>query len=193
VLAGLINAAPLGIEKFKEWVEPTFVFPHLVHAEFDYTKAIISVSVAIIGIGIAGYLWFQREELGPFRGLTERNAFARAGYRFLENKYYLDVLYEKVIVGSIKGPIARGAYWFNQHVLDGIVNGVGAGAKTLGRYTYDYVDQKGIDGAVNGVAEVTGDTGGLLRYIQSGRVQRYALLLFAAVGLMSLALLLANT
>ena len=53
-------------------------------------------------------------------------------------------------------------------------------------------DQKVVDGAVNEIAEVTGETGGLLRYVQSGRVQRYALLLFAAVGLLSLALLIAN-
>jgi hypothetical protein len=42
------------------------------------------------------------------------------------------------------------------------------------------------------VAEVTGETGGLLRYVQSGRVQRYALLLFAAVGVLALALLIFN-
>ena len=46
------------------------------------------------------------------------------------------------------------------------------------------LDQKGVDGAVNGIAEITGESGGLLRYVQSGRVQRYALLLFAAVGLL---------
>ena len=45
-----------------------------------------------------------------------------------------------------------------------------------------------VDGAVNGLAETTGETGGLLRYVQSGRVQRYALTLFAAVGALSLAL-----
>ncbi len=192
VVAGLINAAPLGLEKFKDWVEPTVAFPTLVHADFDVPKALISVSVALLGIGIAGYLWFQREELGPFKGLTQRNALARAGYTFLEKKYYLDVLYESIIVAGIKEPIARGVYWFDQHVIDKFVNALGWGARRLGIFTYDIVDQKVVDGAVNEIAEVTGETGGLLRYIQSGRVQRYALLLFAAVGLLSLALLIAN-
>ena len=41
--------------------------------------------------------------------------------------------------------------------------------------------------------EATGDAGGLLRYFQSGRVQRYALLLFGSVGILALALLLANS
>jgi NADH-quinone oxidoreductase subunit L len=192
IVAGFVNAAPLGLEKFKDWVEPTVNFPALVHPDFDYPKAIISVSLAALGIGIAAYLWFQREELGPFKGLTQRNALARAGYTFLEKKYYLDVLYENVIVAGVKGPIARAVYWFDQHVIDKIVNGVGSGARRLGIFTYDIVDQKVVDGAVNEIAEATGETGGLLRYVQSGRVQRYALLLFAAVGLLSLALLIAN-
>src|SRR6476620_35449 len=39
VVAELLNAAPLGIEKFKEWVEPRVVCPELVHADFDVPKA----------------------------------------------------------------------------------------------------------------------------------------------------------
>jgi NADH-quinone oxidoreductase subunit L len=190
VLAGLVNATVFGIEKFTEWVEPTVAFPELVHAEFDGGKAVISVTLAVVGIGIAAFLWFRKEELGPFRGLTERNVYARAGYRFLENKYYLDDLYENVIVGSIKGAIARASYWVNQRVIDGAVNGIGDGATRAGRFAYDIVDQEVVDGAVNGVAVSTGETGSVLRYVQSGRVQRYALLLFAAVGLLSLALLI---
>jgi NADH-quinone oxidoreductase subunit L len=192
VFAGLLNAAPFGIEKFKEWVEPTVAFPTLVHADFDVPKAIISVTIAVLGIGIAAFLFFRHEEEGRLKGLTQRNALARVGYTFLEKKYYLDVLYENIIVAGIKGPIARGAYWFDQHIIDKIVNSVAWGARRLGVFTYDVIDQKVVDGAVNEIAEVTGETGGLLRYIQSGRVQRYALLLFAAVGLLSLALLIAN-
>ena len=107
------------------------------------------------------------------------------GYTFLENKYYLDDLYENVIVAAIKGAIA-----------DGVVLGQPARHRrrrqrrrarapgSSGKFTYETLDQKGVDGAVNGVAEITGESGGLLRYLQSGRVQRYALLLFGAVGLL---------
>ena len=45
----------------------------------------------------------------------------------------------------------------------------------------NWFDQKVIDGAVNGLANLAGFTGGLLRYIQSGNVQRYAVFLFAGV------------
>ena len=192
VVAGFINAAPLGLEKFKDWIEPTVQFPHLLHPAFDTPKAIISVAVATLGIGVAAYFWFRREATGPLHGLTERNSLARAGYVFLEKKYYLDVLYENIIVAGIKGSIARGTYWFDQHVIDKVVNSLGGGAKRAGRFVYDTVDQKVVDAAVNDIAEVTGETGGLLRYVQSGRVQRYALLLFAAVGLLALAILVFN-
>jgi len=193
VLAGFLNAAAIHVEKFAEWVEPRVAFPELVHPEFDYPTAIISVSIAAMGIGIAAFFFFRREELGALKGLTQRNKVAHAGYTFLENKYYLDALYEGVIVASIKGGIARAAYWVNQNVIDAVVNGAGRGARVAGDFAYNTLDQKGVDGAVNGLAEITGESGGLLRYFQSGRVQRYALLMFAAVGLLSLAILLTNT
>jgi NADH-quinone oxidoreductase subunit L len=195
IFAGFLawSAWPFHIEKFKEWVEPRVSFPVVVHPGFDYSKAAISLAVATLGIGIAAYFWFKREELGALNGLTQRNKLAHAGYTFLENKYYLDVLYENIIVASIKGGMATAAYWVNQHVIDAVVNGAAKGARAAGKFTYEKLDQKGVDGAVNGVAEITGESGGLLRYLQSGRVQRYALLLFGAVGLLSLFLLLANS
>jgi NADH-quinone oxidoreductase subunit L len=192
VLAGLINAAPLGLEKFAEYVEPTFAFPDLAHVEFDYPKAILSVSLAVLAIGIAAFYWFRHEELGALKGLTKRNKVAHAGYAFLENKYYLDHLYEDIIVDGIRGPIARASYWVNQHVIDGVVNGAGRGGKALGELAYNTVDQRVVDGGVNALAYETGAAGEELRKIQNGQVQRYALLLFASVGLLSLILFLTN-
>jgi len=194
IVAGFLSwsAWPFHIEKFQQWVEPRVLFPSLVHPAFDYPKAAISLAVASVGIGIAAYFFFRRESLGALKGLTERNKAAHAGYAFLENKYYLDALYEDVIVASISGAIARGSYWVNQNVIDAVVNGAGRGARAVGDFAYNTLDQKGVDGAVNGVAEITGESGGLLRYFQSGRVQRYALLMFGAVGLLALLLLLAN-
>ena len=54
---------------------------------------------------------------------------ARAGHTVLVNKYYLDHLYTDIIAGGIKGPIARAAYWFNQNVIDGVVNGAGTAGR----------------------------------------------------------------
>jgi hypothetical protein len=43
-----------------------------------------------------------------------------------------------------------------------------------------------IDGAVNGAGNLAGFTGGLLRYIQSGNVQRYAAFLFTGVVVLAI-------
>ena len=89
--------------------------------------------------------------------------------------------------------MARGAYWVNQHVIDGVVNGVAHGTTRVAQYTYAYVDQRVVDGAVNELAHETDLAGTEVRRVQSGRVQRYALLLFGGVAVLSLALLLTNT
>ena len=129
---------------------------------------------------------------GPLKGLTERNTLAQGRVHVPREQVLPRLPVRERHRRRHQGADRAGAYWFNQHVIDKIVNVDRARRAPLGVFTYNVVDQKVVDGAVNEIAEVTGETGGLLRYVQSGRVQRYALLLFAAVGLLSLALLLAN-
>jgi NADH-quinone oxidoreductase subunit L len=63
------------------------------------------------------------------------------------------------------------------------VNGTAVATRVTARHTYDDVDQGVVDFMVNGAAGLTGWSGGILRYIQSGHVQRYAAVLFAAVAI----------
>jgi NADH:ubiquinone oxidoreductase subunit 5 (subunit L)/multisubunit Na+/H+ antiporter MnhA subunit len=93
-------------------------------------------------------------------------------------------VYLKGIVKPIQYPLARATYWSNQRILDGLVNAAGWLARKLGLAT-NAVDRKVVDGAVNAVGVTTGWTGGLLRYIQSGNVQRYAIVLFAGVAILA--------
>jgi NADH-quinone oxidoreductase subunit L len=151
------------------------------------SAAAISVVVAVAGILVSGLLYFGRKL--P-QGVTERNAAARAGYRVLENRYYLDHLYTGGVVGGIKGPIARAAYWFNQNVLDGIVNGVGTISKVVGAWIYRWIDQGAIDGTVNGSGFGASGLGGAFRRLQTGRVQQYGSLLFGGTVLFALGLIL---
>ena len=178
IVAGFLNAAPLHIEKFKEWFEPRFAFPEeIVHPEFNYALAGLSLLIAFSGFGVA-YLYYWRKA-GP-QNLSERNGLARAGKTFLVNKYYLDHLYEDIIVNGIRGRVAAAVYWFNQHVIDNVLNYTGRAAVALGRWTYRYIDQKGVDGAVNSLATVTGDSGEAVRRLQTGRLQLYAFMLVTA-------------
>jgi NADH-quinone oxidoreductase subunit L len=194
VVAGLANTWVVGDRlRFAHWAtvpgtEELIERFHLEHA-FSVTDAAISVAVAVAGIGLAALYYFQGS-LQPLRGLTRRSTAARGGYTLLVNKYYLDRLYTDFVVGSIKGPIARGAYWFNQRVIDGAVNGVGIGAREAGRFTYDVIDQKVVDGLANGAGAGAEEGGSILRHIQTGRVQQYAAALFGAAALFAVGLVL---
>ena len=157
------------------------------HHVFEIGPALISTLVVAAGVGLGFVLFF----LGKLpKGVTERNGLARAGYTFLSNRYSLDHLYTGGVIGSIKGPVARAAYWFNQKVLDGIVNGVGNGARRAGEFTYKRIDQGVVDGAVNGAGLGAGAAGGFLRTIQTGRVQQYGALLFGATAVLAIGLVL---
>jgi NADH-quinone oxidoreductase subunit L len=170
-------------------VEPRIAFPGVVHPAFSWPAAGISVALAVLGIVIAyEYYWAQR----GLRDLSSRNALARAGKNFLVNKYYLDYLYTDVIVGSIKGPIANASYWVNQHVIDAVLNGVGRGSLSVARFTYDVLDQRGVDGIVNGLAIGTGDAGGAAQATETGRLQWYAFMMFCGVALFSVFLWIAH-
>jgi NADH-quinone oxidoreductase subunit L len=189
VTVGLLNAEPFHIEKFKEWVEPRVAFPAVIHPAFSWPAAALSVAIAVTGILVAYEFYWARRGL---RDLSSRNALARAGKTFLVNKYYLDHLYTDIIVGSIKGPIANASYWVNQHVIDAVLNAVGRGSLSVARFTYDIVDQRGVDGIVNGLAVGTGDAGGAARAVETGRLQWYALIMFSAVTLFSVVLWIAH-
>jgi NADH-quinone oxidoreductase subunit L len=190
ITAGWLNMPwdVIQVEKFLEWVEPTVAFPEVSHAPFSVVKALLSVGLVVVAVVMVA--WLYQNDFGALRNLTRRNTLARAGYRLLENKYYLDDLYEKVIVHGISSPIAKAANWVNQRIIDGIVNGVGVGGKQLGRWTYKNLDQSVVDGAVNGAGFLAEESGAGLRTIQTGKVQQYGALLFAAAGIAALILVI---
>jgi NADH-quinone oxidoreductase subunit L len=177
--------------RFEHFVEPRAgYFPEISHAAFSGPVALLSIAAAVIASGAAVLYYRKVNALGPMAtelpdGLTTRSGVARLGYRVLENKFYLDWLYTDVIVASVKGPLARLTNRFNQEVLDGVVNGAAAVSKEVATFTYTYIDQKVVDGAVNGSGLSASETGGVLRRIQSGRVQQYAALMFAAAALLA--------
>jgi NADH-quinone oxidoreductase subunit L len=185
--AGLLNS-PMSDYAFFSFTEPAYVIAAGVpHHTFEIGPAVISTIVAALGVAV-GYLLFFAGKLPT--GVTRRNKAAATGYKVLENRYFLDHLWTGVVIGSVKGPLARAAYWFNQHVLDGIVNGVGAASRLVGNFTYKRIDQGVVDGAVNGAGLGAGGIGGILRTIQTGRVQQYGALLFGATAVLAIGLVL---
>ncbi|HEY2303145.1 MAG TPA: NADH-quinone oxidoreductase subunit L [Acidimicrobiales bacterium] len=174
--AGWFNA--FGYHGFAEWTKNDVVTAamqsaHATEAKFDWPVALISIGVAVIAIAVT-FAYYELHAFAAAHELTRKSRLARLGYDFLENKYYLDVLYTDDIVGAIKGPIARASYWVNQNIIDAVVNGVAIGTRYTAGYLYRYIDQDVIDGAVNGTGAGAEESGSILRLLQTGRVQQYA-------------------
>ena len=170
-------------------------FPAVSHAKFKWSKAALSLAIVALGL-VSSWMFcvqYYTRRNRRLVGLTERSSVLRGGYTFLANKYYLDALYEKVIVRAVAHPIARAAYWFNQNVIDGIVNGAGKISRRTAGWVYRNIDQRVVDGAVNGSGAAARGTGGALRPVQSGKVNQYGALLFAAAAIGALVLVIVNT
>jgi NADH-quinone oxidoreductase subunit L len=74
-------------------------------------------------------------------------------YTLLKRRYYVDEVYDWII-DNIVMRLSTGLAWFDRHI---------------------------VDGAVNGVAWIVNWLGNHLRYIQTGNVQHYAMILFGGV------------
>ncbi|MDA3017065.1 MAG: NADH-quinone oxidoreductase subunit L [Actinomycetota bacterium] len=169
--------------------------PQLQHAKFKWSKAMISMVIVFLGIAISwilSVLLFTRRD-PRLVGLTQRVKVLGLGHNFLVNKYYLDHLYEKVIVHSIAHPISRAAYWFNQNILDGILHGFAKSTRTISDWVYKNVDQRVVDSTVNNSATFTKSVGTAAQPTQSGKVSQYGALLFSAAAIAALVLVIINT
>ena len=186
------HESPCGSETPKDGV---CYAPQLKHAPFAWSKAAVSLIIVFAGLVISWLLCVALYTRKDKRlvGLTQRNAVLRGGYRLLDNKYYLDALYENVIVKAIVGPIAAGAYWFNQRILDGILHAVAGTSRTIAGWVYRNIDQRVVDGAVNNSGKATRGAGGVLQPVQSGKVSQYGALLFSAAAVAALVLVIINT
>ncbi len=183
-LVGL--AVPSAVIGFMNWPGLTSTFTDVVggravrvldhHAtEFDYLMLSFGLTAAVAGGLIGMRIWGPDKETQAARD-TFRIPLL---YPLLENKYYIDDLYMDGVIRPIRGPVARAINWTNGYVIDFVVNGAGLLARSVGKVVY-WFDQRGVDGAIHASGAVTGAGGGMLRLLQTGKVQQYAILIFAA-------------
>jgi NADH-quinone oxidoreductase subunit L len=169
--AGFLGAPQLGAP-FADWVH---VGSEVTEEVFSYGFAAISILGAALGLAVGYRLYSRWRERDPVRHLGPV-------YTVLDNKYYLDLIYMTGIVRPIRDRLSAAVNWFNQTVLDGVVHAF-AWVARLFAGVVNTIDKRAVDGAVNGAAGLTGFTGGILRYVQTGNVQRYAVFLFTGVVL----------
>jgi NADH-quinone oxidoreductase subunit L len=91
-------------------------------AALELTLMAVSSAIALLGIGIAAFIWLKR------RAIADNAARSAApAYNLLLNKYYVDELYDATVVRPLVG-LSREGLWrgFDVKVVDGAVNGTAA-------------------------------------------------------------------
>ncbi|HEY4491547.1 MAG TPA: NADH-quinone oxidoreductase subunit L, partial [Acidobacteriota bacterium] len=157
---------------FYHWLEPV---TGSIHGEAAVSHTIefglmgISVAVALIGILIAWHMYLRKPETAP--AIAARFPLA---YRVLFRKYYVDEIYNAVVVQPIKG-FCRASMWFDLAIIDGLVNG-SAWMTLKSAVVSIWIDVNIVDLLVNVVGYLIRFFGGLVRKMQTGLVQNYGLI-----------------
>ncbi|MEI7811872.1 MAG: NADH-quinone oxidoreductase subunit L [Ignavibacteria bacterium] len=148
-----------GGNHFEHWLAPIFssaerrLENYGAHSHFEELLLMfISVAAALGSIYFAYYVYTRRPGIavtvsGKFKGL----------YKTLVNKYYVDEVYESVIVQPIQ--------------------------KVSERFLWKFADNKIIDGAVNGSAYIIEKLGEVIRLFQNGFTQFYALIMMLGIAI----------
>jgi len=164
--------------KLMEMQGEAYPFLHVAPAEFNWTPALISMALALSGIVVA-WLIYGRKPLKAGQPDPLRRWLGPI-YTVLENKYYFDELYYFIAV--------RPALWlasflalFDRGVIDRIVNWVGAFGRWLAVTLRRWFDELFIDGIVNFMGMIAQGAGLAVRYIQTGQIQTYLLILLLSV------------
>jgi NADH-quinone oxidoreductase subunit L len=159
------------------------ISPYIVeHAEEGLPilkLAILSLAVALLGIGLATLLYLRP---GVKPEVVADNPPLAAGRKLLSNAFYMDALYWNTIVRAL----FTATWLFNlidKYVVDGLVNAVGW---ITGRIAVldNWIDKWIVDGLVNVVGEGTKIIGRTARRLQTGVIHNY--LLIAVFGLVLL-------
>jgi NADH-quinone oxidoreductase subunit L len=143
VLAGYVGVPHVlgGDNRLATWLAPSFQPPLTTgvevfeaepqgeqaageeeHAALELTLMAVSSVIALLGIGLAVFIWLKR------RDIADSMARNFAGiHRLLLNKYYVDEVYDAAVVQPIRIG-SQEVLWrgFDVQVVDGAVNGTGA-------------------------------------------------------------------
>jgi NADH-quinone oxidoreductase subunit L len=135
---------------------------------------LLSVVLAAAGILAARHLHLTRPQTSV--SLARRWTGL---HRLLFNKYYVDEAYDAT---AVRGTLAsaRGLWTFDNRVVDGAVNGSGW-LTQIASWVSHMLDKYVVDGLVNFVGWGAGEGSYVLRRIQTGLVQNYALLMVLGV------------
>ena len=148
VIGGVLDLPFTRLEFLGHFLEPVFGGVESPHASSFWSAFGLDVlAVVVAGIGIVfTYAMFRRGLEDPAVDPLDRRLGPLG--RLFGHAWY----YDEAIAAAVGGPIRRGAQWLAE-----------------------VLDQKVIDGAVNGIARGVGAAGTGMRRLQTGLVRQYAL------------------
>ncbi|MDA1000959.1 MAG: NADH-quinone oxidoreductase subunit L [bacterium] len=138
---------------------------------------VLAIAVGLGGIALA-WLMYIRKPAMP-EGLVRKFPGL---HRVIYHKYYVDEIYQACIVTPIYR-FMNSLWTFDAKVVDGAVNGSGLITMVSSRLSGIF-DLRTVDGAVNGVASVLQFFGQVFKFIQSGMIQNYLLVMLLGIFLM---------
>jgi NADH-quinone oxidoreductase subunit L len=163
---------------FERWLEPVFQTQAAEAEHAASTEWILmglSVAVALLGIGVARYLYAIRTEI-PGRIETA----CKPLHTVLYNKWYVDEIYDFLFVNGLGKGGGRALGAFDRNVIDGGVNGAGWLTR-LTSVASIWWDKWIIDGAVRAGSFFVKMLSFPVCVLQTGRVQAYAFCIVVGV------------
>jgi NADH-quinone oxidoreductase subunit L len=163
---------------FHEFVGGTLL-EHPEALPFSWTPLLASLVVSLGGLALGwwAYRSYQAGAIDPVKkGLGPVHTL-------LKNKYYFDELYDKVFV--------RPAYWLaetftslwmDRQVIDGILHAIAHTTGVIGHFLRNFIDKPLVNGSGDFVGENTKKLGGIMRTIQTGRIQQYMIVALISVA-----------
>jgi NADH-quinone oxidoreductase subunit L len=180
-LLGDRHAEPL----LEQWLAPVL---SLGHAQTHFTEQSLGLELGLMALSVAGAIgcWaLARSRYGAGRSpnwaAEERTL---PGFTLLQNKYYVDELYQGSIVKwfmALRLVFADMDTW----IVDGLVNGLAVLVRLVS-WINGAIDHYLVDGIVNFVATGTLAAGAKLRSVQTGRIQNYVYGLLGGVAFFAL-------
>ena len=180
LVVGALFGFPPDHGLYHRFVEPVFAAAgteaHAISLGTTVGLAVVATAIAALGVWGLARSWYKT---------GENPAPARAAERFgglyglVLNKYWVDEIYNAVFVDFVKRLCHR--FWFvDAKGVDGAVNGTSWLTVFLSQVSARF-DFHGVDGLVNGIADVIQDGSQAFKRLQTGVIQNY--LLAMALGI----------
>ncbi len=176
ILAGLsVFGGFLGVPPEHGWFHgfvksvaaPVGAVSHAVNTETVKVLMAVAVGIALGGWGLAHYLYAVR----PMKAAAWSERYAGA-YRMMLNKYYVDELYDAMVVEPVKR-LSRLWDWIDRQIIDRFITGIGRGAD-VGGAGVTWAEKHVIYGGLNMVGYANHLVAWSWRQLQTGLVNHYA-------------------